>query len=185
MPGVDDQAVDLDHPDQRILVHPAGQRPFGVEAVDLEQVPDRHRLGRPGGLRDPESLVDVGHLHVVRLGGVAEEVHPADDPHDPAGPGLGLASGQRRGPLAGQDARQLPAQGPVLVVEMLPAEGVGQAHDPVVRRAYRCRGRGPAAGRPGPRRPLLGRSVFVPAGRGFSAAGGSDVTIPDRSLASL
>src|SRR5882757_2115030 len=49
-------------------------------------------------------------IFMLRLGGVAEEVHPADGPHDPAGPGLGLASGQRGRPLAGQDARHLPAQ---------------------------------------------------------------------------
>ena len=104
------------------------------------------------------------------------------DAHDPAGPRLGLAPDQRRGPLPGQDVRELAAELAVIVVQVLPAEGVGQGHDPVMRRFADD----PALGSPrGPRAPVGRRVVadFVRAGRAFSGSGGSEVMMPDRSLA--
>src|SRR5271166_1545815 len=135
MPGIDDQAVNLDHPGHRILPHPAGQRPFGVEGVSLEQVTYRLGLGGPRGLRDSHPLVDVGHPHVVRLGGVAEEVHPADDPHDPAGPGLRLAVCYWRGAFACQLLSQTATQNGILFVEPLPAELVRHCDNQFKNRA--------------------------------------------------
>ena len=46
----------------------------------------------------------------------------------------GLPLDQRGWAFACQDARQLPAQCPVFIVEVFPAEGVGHADDLVMRR---------------------------------------------------
>src|SRR5271166_4428705 len=135
MPGIDDQAVNLDHPGHRVLIHTARQRPFRVERVSLEQVTYRLGLGRPRGLRDSHPLVDVGHLHVVRLRGVAEKVHPADDPHDPAGPGLRLAVCYWRGAFACQLLSQTATQNGILFVEPLPAKLVRHCDNQFKNRA--------------------------------------------------
>src|SRR5947209_7940640 len=92
----------------------------------------------------------------MRLRRVIEEVHPPNNPHDATGPRHRLTARQWRRPLAGQDARQLPTQCAVFGIEMLLAEGVGEFHDLVVRRAYGLANRRIAGGCLGTIRPLLG-----------------------------
>src|SRR5687767_9515620 len=41
---VHDEAVDLQHPDQRVVVHPAGQCPTVIELADPQHRADRLRL---------------------------------------------------------------------------------------------------------------------------------------------
>ena len=82
--------------------------------------PQHHDTTRPclpGASRHNLGVCLSDAVRQVRAG-VVQEVDPADHPDDPAGPRLGLASGQGRGPLAGQDPGQFPAQGPVLGIEM-------------------------------------------------------------------
>jgi len=56
MPGVHDEAVDLDHPGHRVVAHPAGQRPMRVGGADLQQGTDRLRLSLASALGDPNAL---------------------------------------------------------------------------------------------------------------------------------
>src|SRR4051794_15622027 len=119
-PGVHDEAVHLDHPGRRTLLDAPAQHPAEVELANLEQVTDGLRLALAGAFGHAERLVDGGQLQVRGLAAVVEEVDPADDPHDGAGPHFRLAPDQRRGAFPGQRRCQPPTQRLVLGVQMLP-----------------------------------------------------------------
>src|SRR5215210_3826665 len=104
---IHEEAVDLQHPDYRAVVHAARERPVVIELADFQQRADRLGLPLAGALADPERLVDGRQLQVRLAAPVVEEVDPADRADDPAGPGLGLAAGQRRRSFAGQHPGEL------------------------------------------------------------------------------
>src|SRR4051812_49127611 len=66
-PGVNDEAVDLDHPGHRTLLDPLPQHPVKVELANLEQVTDGLRLALACAFGHAERLVDSGQLQVRGL----------------------------------------------------------------------------------------------------------------------
>src|SRR5215210_1771269 len=101
-PDIHEEAVDLQHPDHRTVVHAARERPVVIELADYQQRADRLGLPLAGALGDPERLVDGRQLQVRPAAGVVQEVDPADRADDPARPSIRLAAEQRGGALPGQ-----------------------------------------------------------------------------------
>ena len=64
MAQVDQEAVDLGHPDQRVRVDLAGQCPGRIELARAERLRDDARFGAGCILADAERGADVGHPHV-------------------------------------------------------------------------------------------------------------------------
>lgn len=81
------------------------------------------------GLLDVQEAGELLARQVGGLGGVGQEVDPTEGVDHGRGPDTPVAAQQRRGPLAGQLRRQHHAQLRVRVVEVLPAEGVGDRRD--------------------------------------------------------
>src|SRR5271165_4044926 len=135
MPGVDDEAVDLDHPGDRVRVHPAGQCPMRIELPNLEHGADGLRFALAGAFADPERLVDGRQLHVRLSAAVVEKVDPANRADDPTGPGLRLATKQGGRAFAGQLLSQTATQNGILFVELLPAELVRHCDNQFKNRA--------------------------------------------------
>ena len=93
--GINDDAVDGDHPGQRIVREFAGQAPVWIEWHDAERVQDHSRPGRAGALADPEQFAQPARAHVGCLALVEEEIHAANGVDDRAGSGLALPLRQR------------------------------------------------------------------------------------------
>src|SRR5262249_24954069 len=94
------------------------------------------RLRSPARRRDAEPLVNIRHLHVRRLGSIAQEVDPADRAHDAAGPGIRAAAEERGRTLAGEFLGQLATEDGVFVVHACAAERLDQTQDGL---QYPCR----------------------------------------------
>src|SRR5271157_3599128 len=135
MPGVHDEAVDLDHPGDRVRVHLAGQCPMMIELPNLEHGADGLRFALAGAFADPERLVDGRQLHVRLVTAVVKKVDPANRADDPTGPGLRLATKQGGRAFAGQLLSQTATQNGILFVEPLPAELVDHCDNQFKNRA--------------------------------------------------
>ena len=88
---VHDKAIDLDHPDHRIVVHATRKCPLMIERVNLQHRADGLRLGLSRAFGDTKRRVDRRELHVRRLSAVVEKVRPANRANDPTGPRRRLA----------------------------------------------------------------------------------------------
>lgn len=69
MAGVNDEAIDGDHPGQWILLDPAGECPVRVEETDLQQILDLFRFiahGTFGKAKSRRQIVGT-HMWLLRL----------------------------------------------------------------------------------------------------------------------
>src|SRR5208283_4522997 len=125
----------LDHPGDRVRVHPAGQCPMMIELPNLEHGADGLRFALAGAFADPERLVDGRQLHVRLVTAVVKKVDPTNRADDPTGPGLRLATKQGGRALAGQLFSQTATEEGILFVELLPAELVRHCDNQFKNRA--------------------------------------------------
>jgi hypothetical protein len=126
---VDHESIDLQHPHQRVVGEPAGQQPLVRHRTHAQQLADLLRLVLPRALGNAEEFVDRRRLAVWLPGRVVEEIDAAHGMHGSRGPHRLAALEQGRGALAREAAHHAVDQNPVLLVEMLAAEGIGERRD--------------------------------------------------------
>jgi hypothetical protein len=69
-PHVDDDSVDRDQPQQRVLRESARERPLRIQRYDIEEPHDRARLGGAGALTHAEERAQVGATDMRLLRGI-------------------------------------------------------------------------------------------------------------------
>jgi len=126
---IGDESIDLEHPDEGILVNHRGDRPIGVQRRYTQEIAELLGCGLHRRRAELDMLPDVAGRNVRDLRRIKEKIDHGQGMDDPASPGGGLASHQRRGTFATQDRRQRTAEVLIFLVQGGMTEGIGELND--------------------------------------------------------
>src|SRR3954453_342514 len=99
---VDQYAVDLGHPHERVPIQPARQRPVWIKLTGAKRLRDGPGFATGGALVNPKEGADVRHGHVGLRRPIRQEVDLAQMVDDAAGPGARLSRDDRARSLSTQ-----------------------------------------------------------------------------------
>lgn len=129
MTHIDDQPIDLKHPDQWVLVDQGRERPLGIKLIHAEEIADLLGFGLHGARTETEVACYLARRDMGFLGGIEEKVHRTQRVNDPARPRGDLALEQWRRAFPAERCRQLTAELRILVIQVSLTECISQLSD--------------------------------------------------------
>src|SRR5712692_7469677 len=136
MAHIDDQLIDLKHPDQGVLVDHGWDRPVRIHLIHVQDITDLLGFRLHCTRTKTEVAPDLARRDMGLLRGVKEKIDHAQGMDDAARPGGGLALAQRRRTFSTECGRQLTAEVCILIIQVCLTEGISELRDFVEPRLH-------------------------------------------------